>query len=35
MPSSRARQFLMRGQSAYLLVAGLLLAVRIIQLSTS
>jgi hypothetical protein len=35
MPSSSARRFLMRGQSAYLMVAGLLLIVRFIQLATS
>lgn len=35
LPSSRARRYLMRGQSAYLLVAGSLLVVRIIQRSTS
>ncbi|HVB51946.1 MAG TPA: NRAMP family divalent metal transporter [Acidimicrobiales bacterium] len=35
MPSSRARRLLMQAQSAYLLVAGVLLIVRIIQLATS
>ena len=35
LPSSRARRYLMRGQSAYLFVAGILLVVRIIQISTS
>ena len=35
MPSSSARRFLMRGQSLYLFTAGLLLVVRIIQLSIS
>jgi len=35
LPSSRARRWLMRGQSAYLFVAGTLLVVRIIQLATS
>jgi NRAMP (natural resistance-associated macrophage protein)-like metal ion transporter len=35
LPSSRARRWLMRGQSAYLFVAGTLLVVRIIQISTS
>ncbi len=35
LPSSRARRWLMRGQSAYLFVAGALLVVRIIQISTS
>ncbi len=35
LPSSRARRWLMRGQSAYLFTAGALLIVRVIQLSTS
>jgi len=35
MPSSRARRWLMRAQGTYLLVAGSLLFVRIIQLATS
>jgi hypothetical protein len=35
LPSSRARRWLMRGQSAYLFTAGTLLVVRIIQISTS
>jgi hypothetical protein len=35
LPSSRARRWLMRGQSAYLFTAGALLVVRIIQISTS
>lgn len=34
-PSSRARTYLMRGQSTYLAVAGALLIVRIVQLATS
>ena len=35
LPRSRARTILMRGQSVYLFTAGVLLVVRIIQLSTS
>ncbi|HEY5303885.1 MAG TPA: NRAMP family divalent metal transporter [Acidimicrobiales bacterium] len=35
LPSSRARRWLMRGQSAYLFSAGALLIVRVIQLATS
>jgi hypothetical protein len=35
MTTSPARRLLMRGQSAYLLVAALLLVVRVIQLATS
>jgi hypothetical protein len=34
MVSSRARRLLMRGQSAYLLIAGIVLVVRFIQLAT-
>jgi Mn2+/Fe2+ NRAMP family transporter len=34
MVSSRARRLLMRGQSAYLLIAGVVLVVRFIQLAT-
>ncbi len=35
LPASRARRWLMRGQSAYLFTAGALLVVRVIQLATS
>ncbi|NNN10079.1 MAG: divalent metal cation transporter [Acidimicrobiaceae bacterium] len=35
LPSSRARRYLMRGQSIYLFAAGTLLVVRVIQISTS
>lgn len=35
LPTSRARTWLMRGQSAYLFTAGTLLVVRVIQISTS
>ena len=35
LPPSRARRWLMRGQSAYLFAAGALLVVRIVQLATS
>jgi Mn2+/Fe2+ NRAMP family transporter len=35
LPTSRARRWLMRGQSAYLFAAGTLLVVRIIQIATS
>ena len=35
LPNSRARRYLMRGQSVYLFTAGTLLVVRIIQISTS